>query len=107
MDFYTKLQSQVALEIDWVYLKKIQYTPKTKSSRNAAFSGDLENLQWLKANDYEFEPYTFNHAAVNGSLENMIWLKNAGCLFDEYTMICFIRSISSICTSFVSIDSGR
>ena len=48
----------------------------------AARSGQLEVLQWLRANDCPWDKYTCAHAAGGGHLEVLQWLRANDCPWD-------------------------
>ena len=48
-------------------------------------SGNLDNMKWLKDNNFQWDANTFIAAAKNGNLDNMKWLWDKGCDWNEYT----------------------
>ena len=51
----------------------------------AARSGQLEELQWLRANGCPWDRWTCSGAARGGHLEVLQWLRANGCPWDEWT----------------------
>ena len=48
----------------------------------AVKQGNLDILDWLKANDNSFSAYSFELAITHGSLAVMNWLRTNGCPFE-------------------------
>jgi len=62
---------------------KDKYETKLPIFYQAALTGNIEYMIWLKNNNYYFDEGTMNAAIICGDLNNMIWLKNNCCLFDN------------------------
>lgn len=58
-----------------------------KAFPQAAETGNLKLLQWLKDNGYPWDHRTCTAAARNGHLEAFIWLRVNGCPYDEQMCI--------------------
>jgi len=48
-----------------------------------ASGGDLEVLQWLRANDAPWNKWTCDWAAKGGHLEVLQWARANGCKWDK------------------------
>jgi len=56
----------------------------------AAFSGNLANLRWLRKNGYSWNIWTFSHALNSKNLAILNWLYKQGCPWSDYV---FTRAI--------------
>jgi hypothetical protein len=85
---FSGLRAKIKEEVDFEYLKQLEladYKPVHNNFKDAAKSGNLIDMKWLKANGYKFDRRTFAYAAKSGNLDNMKWLKASGCKFSNLT----------------------
>ena len=54
---------------------------------NAAAFGQLETLQWLRANGCPWDATTWNNAVIGGHLELLKWAHANGCPWDKDTCV--------------------
>ncbi len=55
---------------------------------SAAHSGNLELLQWLRANGCAWDADTCSNAARNGHLHVLKWARANGCEWSSYACAC-------------------
>ena len=52
---------------------------------SAAFSGDLELVQWLRTNGCPWDFWTCSEAVHGGQVEVLRWARENGCKWDAYS----------------------
>lgn len=82
-----EIQDQIFLHCDWETLEKsrdlqseyIKNKTKYNNTKEAALNGNLENIKWLRENDYPWNAETFHYAEKHGNSDNIAWLRKNGC----------------------------
>lgn len=84
----------------------VRSAPHALTSHAAALAGgQLEALQWLRANGCPWDSFTCSAAAEGGHLALLQWARANACAWDAWTAACIAKGANSALLQWAR-DSG-